>query len=88
MKSAVPNAVETLVDSLGACLTPDTARRLLTLKAGRKLKARVDYFAERSSEGTLTPAEHAEYANVISYTTFVAILKSKARQLLAQPERS
>jgi hypothetical protein len=56
------------------------------LKADRKLKARVSYLAERSSEGTITSEEQAEYANVVSYSMFVAILKSKARQLLGQSE--
>ena len=31
----------------------------------------------------LTPDEQAEYGTYVSYGTFVAILKSKARQLLA-----
>ena len=31
----------------------------------------------------LTPEEQAEYASYVSFGTFVALLKSKARQLLA-----
>jgi hypothetical protein len=75
--------LDQLLAPLGDCLTPETARRLLALKADRTLQARVDDLAERHSRGVLTPEEQAEYGRYVSYSTFVAILKSKARQLLA-----
>jgi len=56
---------------------------VLALKADRRLQARVDRLAQRCNEGLLTAEEQAEYSNYVSYGTFVAILKSKARQLLA-----
>jgi len=56
------------------------------LKADRKLQARVEYLARRCNEGLLTPEERAEYGNYVSYGTFIAILKSKARQLLANSQ--
>ena len=68
---------------LGDCLTPESARRVLTLKADAALQARVDDLRDRHREGLLTPDELAEYGNYVSFSTFVAILKSKARQLLA-----
>jgi hypothetical protein len=76
-------ALDRLLDRLGECLTPESARRLLALKADRKLQTRVDYLAGRSNQGLLTPDERGEYGNYVSFSTFVAILKSKARQLLA-----
>jgi hypothetical protein len=75
--------LDRLVGPLGDCLTPESARRLLALKADPKLQAHVDDLAERHSQGLLTPEEQAEYGCYVSYGTFVAILKSKARQLLA-----
>ena len=87
MKSATTaSALERLVGLLGGCLTPESARRLLALKADRKLQARVDYLAERCKEGLLTPDQRAEYSNYVTFGTFVAILKSQARQLLANPQ--
>jgi hypothetical protein len=68
---------------VGDCLTPESARRLLALQADPKLQARVDDFAARHSRGELTPDEQAEYGGYVYFDTFVAILKSKARQLLA-----
>jgi hypothetical protein len=78
--------LDRLVDPLAECLTPETARRILRLKADRKLQARVDYLAGRSTEGTLSPEERSEYGEYVSYGTFVAILKSKSRQLLADSQ--
>jgi hypothetical protein len=42
--------------------------------------------AGRCTEGKLTPEERDEYGEYVSYSTFVAILKSKARRLLADSE--
>ena len=81
-KSAAP-VIDTLVASLGDCLTNESARRLLALKADPKLQARVDDLAERHNQGALTEEEKAEYGRYVSYGTFVATLKSKARRLLA-----
>ena len=72
-----------LIAPLGECLTPESARRLLALKADAALQASVAEMAARHRESLLTPDEQAEYGNYVSYSTFVAILKSKARQLLA-----
>jgi hypothetical protein len=87
MKSANTNiALDRLITPLGDCLTPESARRVLALKADRKLKSRVDYLADRCTEGLLTPEESAEYSSHVKFSTFVAILKSKARQLLANSQ--
>ena len=75
--------LDRLVSPLGNCLTPESARRVLALKADRKLQAHVDDLATRHSEGRLSTAEEVEYGRYVSFSTFVAILKSKARQLLA-----
>jgi hypothetical protein len=80
--------LDRLVTSLSECLTPESARRLLALKADPALQAKVDDLADRHNQGLLTPEETAEYGKYVSYGTFIAILKSKARQLLAnQPEQ-
>jgi hypothetical protein len=76
-------ALERLIGPLSECLTPESARRLLALKADPQLQARADYLAGRCNQGLLTPEERAEYGNYVTFGTFVAILKSKARQLLA-----
>jgi hypothetical protein len=79
-------ALDRLVGTLSECLTPESARRLLALKVDPKLQDRVDYLAGRCSQGLLTSEERAEYGDYVTFGTFVAILKSKARQLLANSQ--
>lgn len=74
--------IERLISPLGECLTEESARRVLALKPDPEVQARVDEMASRHTEGQLTPQEQAEYGRYVSYATFIAILKSKARQLL------
>jgi hypothetical protein len=74
--------LDRLISRLSKCLNPESARRLLALKADSKMQAHVNRLASRHSQGLLTPAEEAEYGQYVSYNTFIAILKSKARQLL------
>ena len=59
---------------------------ILALKADRKLQAQEDYLAGRCNQGLLTPRERAEYGTYVAFGTFVAILKSKARQYLAHEQ--
>jgi hypothetical protein len=75
--------LEELFESLGDCMTPESARRIVALKAPKRLQALMADFAERHNQGQLTPEEIAEYGGYVQFDTFVAILKSKARQLLA-----
>ena len=83
MKTKTPKpALDRMIDPLGKCLTPESARRLLKLKADRRLQARVDYLADKSNEGTLTSQERSEYETYVNFGTFIAILKSKARVML------
>jgi hypothetical protein len=83
MKTSKPEfALEQLMGRLSECLTPESARRVLALKTDRKLQAHIDTLADRHREGRLSQEEAAEYGNLVRFGTFVAILKSKARQLL------
>ena len=79
--------LDRLVDSLGRCLTPESAKRLLELRADPQLQSLVDKLSEKNSSGRLTAKEQSEYASYVSFGTFVALLKSKARQLLADSPR-
>jgi len=76
--------LDRLIDPLSECLTPESARRILKLKADERLQARLDKLGELCTAGRLTPEEHAEYQSYVSFGTFIAILKSKARVLLAK----
>ena len=79
-----PAVLDRLVSPLGDCLTPESARRLIELKPDPLVQARVDDLAGRHTEGDLTAAERAEYGRLVNYATFMAILKSRARRMLAE----
>jgi hypothetical protein len=84
MNAKVPSStLDRLIDPLTRCLTVESAHRLIELRADPQLQDLIDRLAEKSNEGTLTPEELADYASYVSFGTFVALLKSKARQLLA-----
>ncbi|HZL35211.1 MAG TPA: hypothetical protein VFC78_07870 [Tepidisphaeraceae bacterium] len=75
--------LDRLVNPLSLCLTPESAKRVLDLRSDPQLQIRVDKLARKCTEGTLGAQERAEYASYVSFGTFIALLKSKARQQLA-----
>lgn len=76
--------LDDLVDPLGRCLSPDVARRIVKLRASRKLQRRIRELGEKSDEGRLTRDEQADYETIARYIKFVSVLQSKARDLLKQ----
>jgi len=80
--------LERLLAPPGDCLTPESARRLLALKPDPEVQAHVDELATRHTGGQLTHAEQTEYGRCVAYATFLAILKFKARQVLAASRRA
>ncbi len=58
------------------------------MKADRELQSRVNVLSRKNAAGKLTDKERDEYGRYVSYSTFVAILKSKARMLLAESGKS
>lgn len=80
-----PNvALDRLLDPLARCLTPESAERLVALRADPVAQEKIDALAQASSEGRLSAAERAEYEACVAASGFIAILQSKARALLAR----
>jgi hypothetical protein len=88
MKTADRPALDRILDPLSRCLTPEVARHIVKLRADPVLQAQIDLLAEKSTAGTLTPAERAEYETYVAAIDFVAVLQSKARRLLAKAAQS
>lgn len=72
-----------LLDPLRDCLTPEVAAKIAALRADAETQAKLDDFAERNGEGTLTPAERDEYRALVSAGNLIAILQAQARSVLA-----
>lgn len=86
-ESPEATVLDRLLDPVSGCLTPVVARRLVELRADPVAQARVEELARKSTAGTLSPRERAEYETYVSAGTFIAILQSKARALLAAERR-
>lgn len=74
--------LDDLLDPFGECLTPEVARKLVALQASPAVITRVDYLATRCNEGTLTPAEQAEYESYVHVNDVMMLLKARARKFL------
>jgi hypothetical protein len=76
--------LDRILEPVSSSLNEEAARRILALKADRKTQARVTKLADRCNEGELTPEERREYEMYLMANHFIAILKAKARMLLAR----
>jgi hypothetical protein len=77
-----------LLDSVGSCLTPEVAARIVALRADPQIQKHLDDLADKNSEGKLTPEEDAEYEAYVEALDVIAILQAKARKVLKAARRS
>ena len=63
-------------------LTPESASALLNLRPDPELEARVGDLRRKANDGTLTPAEGAEYKDFVQAVGIVSIMQAKARRVL------
>ena len=82
MKTSNHVTLDRLVGAFTECLTAESAQRLLAMKADRRLQQHINRLAKKCAAGTLTPEERQAYESYVSFGTFVALIKSKARLIL------
>ena len=80
--------LDRILEPVSSSLNEEAAQKLLGLKADRKTQARVSKLAEKCNEGELTPEERREYETYLLANHFIAILKARARILLARKGQS
>jgi hypothetical protein len=73
-----------VIDPIGRCLTPASAKEILGMRADKAARRRVEQLANKCDRGTLTPEERAEYQLFIEVGDFVALLQAKARRYLSE----
>lgn len=78
------SSVRELIDLLGDCLTPETARRLVELRTSPQFDQRVEELADKCNEGLLSEEERDEYDAIIHFGNVIAILQAKSRKLLSR----
>ena len=76
--------LDRLLDPLVLCLTPESARAVVALRADAAAQARIGELAEKCNEGVLTPEERREYEVYVQVGDVISILQAKARLLLRQ----
>ena len=74
--------LDRLLEPFAGCLSPDVAAKVADLRADDTMQDRIDYLAERSSEGLLTAQEREEYAGYLHAIDVIGVLQAKARALL------
>jgi hypothetical protein len=83
MSAPFHTPLDRLLDPVARCLTADVAKRLVELRADAETQARIDELAAMANEGSLTPADRAEYEGYVEAIDVVSILQAKARKALA-----
>ena len=78
------NYLERLLEPLTDALTPESASALLNLRPDPELEARVEVLRRKANDGTLTPAEDAEYKDFVEAVDIVSMMQTKARRVLSR----
>ena len=76
------SVVDELLDPVGKCLTLEVAERMANLRSTPQVQEKLDEFAEKSLEGTLTEEERSEYEACLRAINFISLLQMKARALI------
>jgi hypothetical protein len=80
--SAIPTALDGLLDPLSRCLDAESAQRVAEFRVDAAVQARIDTLAQRANDGVLSEEERAEYEAFINAADFISILKLKTRRQL------
>ncbi len=81
---ATTSRLDRILDPLTEAFTPRMASALLELRVDSELEARIGGLRLKAQEGTLTPAEDAEYKDFVEAIDLISIMQAKARRILAK----
>ncbi len=74
--------INRLLDPVIRCLNAEAAKALIELRGDNELQHRIEELAGKCNEGELTPAERSEYEFYVAANDWLAIIQSRARQLV------
>ena len=77
-----PGLLETLADSVAACLDAPSLRAIANLELDSKTRKRLDELAEKANEGKLSADERVEYQSFIGVSEFLGLAQLRARAIL------
>jgi hypothetical protein len=81
---ASTSGFELILEPLASHLPLEAAKAVAAFELPANVQERLDQFAEKSTAGTLSPAEREEYASIVTALDFVAILQAQARGRVMQ----
>lgn len=84
---ATTTTLDKLFDSVGECLTVDTASKLTSLSLPDSLQTQLDDWADRNSLGQLAGEEREQYEAMLRALNFIAVLQAKARRIVAASQQ-
>ena len=76
--------LDEMLEPLVEALTPETAKALAQIQPKPAVQARVDQLAGKCNEGALSAEEKAEYENYVRVGNLLALIKAKAKRVLAE----
>ena len=71
-----------ILDPVTDAFTPEVARRIVDLKADPEMQSRIDELATKSSDGSLTEEEVAEYKSFVDVIDLISVLQAKSQRVL------
>ncbi|MFM8359354.1 MAG: hypothetical protein ACKOET_12465 [Verrucomicrobiota bacterium] len=80
----LPTPLDSLVDSLARCFTPETARAVAAWTPDSTVQTRILELGSKANEGNLTEEEAREYDLYIEFSDFLTLLKLKAHHQIAR----
>ena len=84
MSHAAFELLENSLHTMAECLTPQSARRIVAMKASEEVQQRIDELADKCNEGDLSAGERAEYEMFVWVGQYISGLQASARKMLAQ----
>jgi hypothetical protein len=76
--------IDEMLEPLTEALSPDAARAFAELKTPASVQSRVDELATKCNEGALTDQERADYEKYVRVGNLFALIKAKAKRVIAQ----
>lgn len=88
MVADTSHALERLLEPVAHSMNGESLKQLVDLRADSDLQTRMEFLAEKNTEGTLSPEEKEQYELLVHAMHVIGILQAKARKLLtANPAR-
>jgi len=74
--------LDRIIDPITACLTIESAKQIVEVRADAETQALADELAEKANLGILTSEERAAYDRLLATFHVITVIQARARRLL------